>query len=115
MVETLRNYINGEWVASSSGEHLEVRNPALDEVIARVPLSMPEEVDRAVAAARAAFETWRHVPLPVRARYLLRLRDLVERPMDDLARTIVQEHGKTLEEARGRCSGPWRTSRRRRG
>lgn len=46
MVETLRNYINGEWVASSSREHLEVRNPALDEVIARVLLSTPEEVDR---------------------------------------------------------------------
>lgn len=79
MVETLRNYINGEWVASSGGELLEVRNPALDEVIARVPLSRPEEVDHAVAAARAAFETWRHVPLPARARYLLRLRDLRQR------------------------------------
>jgi len=99
--EILRNYIHGEWVASSADRFLEVRNPALDEVIARVPLSTPEEVDRAVAAAQAAFETWRHLPVQARARYLLRLRDAVERHFDDLARTIVQEHGKTLEEARG--------------
>lgn len=100
-IETLRNYIGGEWVASATERFLEVRNPALDEVIARVPLSTPEEVDRAVAAAQSAFEPWRRLPVQVRARYLLRLRDLVEQHFDDLARTIVQEHGKTLEEARG--------------
>jgi malonate-semialdehyde dehydrogenase (acetylating)/methylmalonate-semialdehyde dehydrogenase len=100
-IEVLRNYIGGQWVASATDTYLEVRNPALDAVIARVPLSTVEEVNRAVTAAREAFESWRRLPIPVRARYLLRLRDQVERRFEDLARTIVQEHGKTLEEARG--------------
>ncbi|HIP86924.1 MAG TPA: CoA-acylating methylmalonate-semialdehyde dehydrogenase [Anaerolineales bacterium] len=97
---TLKNYIDGEWV-ESSGETLEVGNPATGEVIARVPLSTPKEVDQAVAAAKAAFEEWRETPPLVRARYMFRLKGLMEEHFEDLARTIVEEHGKTIDEARG--------------
>ncbi len=97
---TLKNYIDGEWV-ESSGELLEVDNPATGEVIARVPLSTAEEVDRAVAAAKAAFQEWRETPPLVRARYMFRLKALMEEHFEDLARTIVKEHGKTIDEARG--------------
>jgi len=97
---TLKNYIDGEWV-ESSGEMLEVDNPATGEVIARVPLSTPKEVDQAVAAAKAAFEEWRETPPLVRARYMFRLKGLMEEHFEDLARTIVKEHGKTIDEARG--------------
>ncbi len=96
----LKNYIDGEWVASS-GESLEVDNPATGEVIARVPLSTAEEVDQAVAAAKAAFPEWRETPPLVRARYMFRLKGLMEDHFEDLARTIVEEHGKTIDEARG--------------
>ena len=97
---TLKNYIDGEWV-ESSGEMLEVDNPATGEVIARVPLSTPKVVDQAVAAAKAAFEEWRETPPLVRARYMFRLKGLMEEHFEDLARTIVKEHGKTIDEARG--------------
>ncbi|RMF27311.1 MAG: CoA-acylating methylmalonate-semialdehyde dehydrogenase [Chloroflexi bacterium] len=98
---TLKNYINGEWVPSQSGELLEVRNPATDELVARVPLSTEDEVNQAVAAAKAAFQEWRETPPIVRARYMFRLKALMEDHFEDLARTIVQEHGKILDEARG--------------
>ncbi|MCX7681182.1 MAG: CoA-acylating methylmalonate-semialdehyde dehydrogenase [Anaerolineae bacterium] len=98
---TLKNYIGGEWVASTSSELLDVHNPATDEVIARVPLSTPDEVNRAVAAAKEAFQEWRETPAVVRARYMFRLKALMEEHFEDLARTVTTEHGKILDEARG--------------
>ena len=66
-----RNFINGQWVDSSSGRTVERRNPAnLDEVVAVVPLSSREEANAAVAAARAAFPAWRDTPAPVRGRVI---------------------------------------------
>jgi acyl-CoA reductase-like NAD-dependent aldehyde dehydrogenase len=58
-VKTYQQLIGGSFVDSASGETLEVINPATDEVIAAVPKSGPEDVDRAVRAAATAFETWK--------------------------------------------------------
>ncbi|MEW6716902.1 MAG: CoA-acylating methylmalonate-semialdehyde dehydrogenase [Chloroflexota bacterium] len=97
----LRNYIGGEWIASKSKEILDVRNPAINEVIARVPLSTVGEVDQAVVAAQEAFREWRETPATVRARYMFRLKALMEERFEYLSRLIVKEHGKILDEARG--------------
>ncbi len=97
----LKNYVGGEWVGSASSELLDVHNPTTDEVIARVPLSTAEEVSRAVAAAREAFQEWRETPAVVRSRYFFRLKALLEEHFEDLARTITVEHGKIIDEARG--------------
>jgi hypothetical protein len=98
---TLLNYVNGQWRASRSAELLDVTNPATQEVLARVPLSMAEEVDEAAQAAAAAFPAWRRVPPTERIQYLFRLKTLLEENLDELSRTITQECGKTLEESRG--------------
>jgi malonate-semialdehyde dehydrogenase (acetylating)/methylmalonate-semialdehyde dehydrogenase len=100
-VRTLQNYINGEWVEDPAADTLPVINPATGEAVARVPLSGPATVDRAVAAARKAFETWRHVPPVERARYMFPLRDLMTKHAEDLALLVTTEHGKTLADARG--------------
>jgi malonate-semialdehyde dehydrogenase (acetylating)/methylmalonate-semialdehyde dehydrogenase len=97
----LRNYIDGEWVASQSDRVLDVDNPATGEVIAQVPLSTAEEMNRAVDAAAEAFQEWRETPPLVRARYMLRLKTLLEEHFEDLARAIVKEHGKIIDETRG--------------
>jgi malonate-semialdehyde dehydrogenase (acetylating)/methylmalonate-semialdehyde dehydrogenase len=100
-VSELKNYIEGEWVESSSEERLEVRNPASDELIAHVPLSTEEEAKRAVEAAQGAFEEWRETTPYARARYMFRLKNLMEEHFEELARGIVREHGKIIDEARG--------------
>ena len=100
-MRVIENYVNGEWVASKSTELLDVVNPATTEVMARVPLSTAEEVEMAIQAAKGAFSEWRETPPVTRARYLFRLRDLMEDEFEDLARTIVQEVGKCIDEARG--------------
>ncbi len=99
--EKLKNYIAGEWRESNSRDALDVFNPATGEVIGRVPLSTSAEVDEAVAAAVESFDEWRETPPTVRVQYLFRLKELMETSFEDLSRTIVQEEGKTLDEARG--------------
>ena len=101
MATTLRNYIGGEWVAAHRAETLELTNPATGESLGRVPLSGAREVNEAVAAAQAAFLKWREVPPVVRARYLFKLKFLLEQHFEDIATTVTRENGKTLDEARG--------------
>jgi malonate-semialdehyde dehydrogenase (acetylating)/methylmalonate-semialdehyde dehydrogenase len=97
----LKNYIGGEWLASQSSEVQDVHNPATGEVIAQVPLSTVEEVNQVVTAAKEAFQEWRETPPLVRARYMFRLKELMEENFEDVARTSVKEHGKILDESRG--------------
>jgi malonate-semialdehyde dehydrogenase (acetylating)/methylmalonate-semialdehyde dehydrogenase len=99
--EALKNYINGEWQESAAADHFEVRNPATGEIIAMCPDSPEEEVRRGVEAAREAFWGWRTTLPTQRANYLYNLRQAVIAAQEELAETIVREHGKTIGEARG--------------
>ena len=97
----LQNYIGGQWVHASTNDTREVRNPATDEVLAHVPLSSAADVDAAVQAALAAYPSWRATPPQERARPFFRLRQLLEDDRENLARLIVTDMGKTLDDARG--------------
>jgi len=98
--ETLGNFIDGER-APGAGETEAILNPATGEEIARAPVSGPEEVDRAVGAARAAFEGWSNTTPAQRARALLALADLVEEHGEELARLEALNAGKPIEAVRG--------------
>jgi len=97
----MQNFIDGEFVASSSPRALEVINPATRGVIAEVPLSSAAEVEAAVDAAEQAFEEWRETPPNLRVQPLYRLKTLLEENYEAIARVLVQEHGKVIDEARG--------------
>lgn len=99
--DEVRNYVGGEWYSLREVESLPVRNPATGERIAGTPLSPPEEVDRAVRAAARALTDWRRTPAVDRVQPLYRLKTLFEDNLDELARTITMECGKTLDESRG--------------
>ena len=99
-VPLVKNYINGEWV-DSKGEIVDVVNPATCQVIARVPISTGEEINAAVEAAKAAFPDWRRTPPVARARYLFRLKELMEENFEEISRIQTQEHGKCIDESRG--------------
>ena len=96
----LSNFINGQWRESSTSEWLEVVNPATGEALARVPLSGADEVNAAVEAAAAAFPEWRRTPAEDRIQPLFKLKQLLEDHLDELARLITQENGKTFNEAK---------------
>lgn len=97
----LLNYVGGEWVRSSASGRQDVRNPATAETIAVVPLSAADEVDAAVKAGVKAFKEWRETPVVDRIKPLFKLRLLLEENLEELARTITNEAGKTFGESMG--------------
>src|SRR5437868_12585354 len=99
--KTFQNYIGGEWVDSASGERFESTSPATGESIGIFPKSTAEDVDRAVAAAKAAFEEWRLVPAPQRGEILYRFANLLTEEKDDLTDLMSHEMGKVKAEAGG--------------
>jgi malonate-semialdehyde dehydrogenase (acetylating)/methylmalonate-semialdehyde dehydrogenase len=94
------NYVNNEWIEPQVNEYADVNNPATGEVIARTPLCGKAEVDAAAQAAAAAFPAWRATPTQDRIQYLFKLRDLLKANHDEIGRTITNECGKTLDEAK---------------
>ncbi|MDP5290885.1 CoA-acylating methylmalonate-semialdehyde dehydrogenase [Oceanimonas sp. CHS3-5] len=98
-MNTISHLINGEQHHGSNT--LEVFNPASGDVCAQVAVGDTATVAQAVAAAEAAFPAWRDTPPARRARVMFRYLQLLEERADDICRLIAEEHGKTLEDARG--------------
>ncbi len=94
------NFIGGQWVGSSAKEWRDIVNPASGDVLAQVPLADAAEVNAAVEAAAAAFPEWRRTPPEDRIQPLFKLKMLLEDHIDDIARIITQENGKTFAEAK---------------
>ncbi|HUP48486.1 MAG TPA: aldehyde dehydrogenase [Thermoanaerobaculia bacterium] len=96
----LANFIGGELVPPVSGTYLDDINPATGEVIAEIPDSDARDVGAAVEAARAAFPSWSRTPVAERSRLLMKVADLIEANLEELARTESLDNGKTVTLAR---------------
>jgi aminomuconate-semialdehyde/2-hydroxymuconate-6-semialdehyde dehydrogenase len=96
----LHNFIGGRFVPPHSGAYIDDLNPATEEVIAAIPDSDSQDIDDAVAAAKDAFPAWSRTPAVERSRLLLKLADLIEQNMEELARLESIDNGKTLSLAR---------------
>lgn len=92
-----KQFINGEWVNSTSSETIEVINPATEEVFATVASGNKEDVDKAVAAANSVYLEFRHTPVKERQAMLERIADEYEKRKDDLIDTITNELGSPLK------------------
>jgi len=86
-------YINGEWVESSSGNYIDIENPATHEIFAKVPRGNADDVDKAVAAARSAFETWQYTPLAERVALMKKVQKGLSDRRSELIETITRELG----------------------
>jgi aldehyde dehydrogenase (NAD+) len=93
MTDYTRFYIGGEWVKPIGTGKLEVVDPASETVFATVPEGVPEDIDRAVAAARAAFPGWSDTPAAARGELLAQVADLLEQRRDEVADAISHELG----------------------
>lgn len=102
-MEVLKCYIEGKWIASKENHHIEVLNPATQEALGHVPFgkNTAADADAAVVAAKKAFEEWSQLPVMTRVQPLYELKRLLEKNLDDLARIITMECGKTFTESRG--------------
>src|SRR5919107_5686386 len=99
-VGTMKNFIDGEWVDPSGGTDA-VFNPATGEELAQAPVSSPEDVDRAVRAASAAFEGWSTTTPGERALALIRLADALEEHGDEIAALEIANAGKPAAAFKG--------------
>jgi len=93
--------IQGQWVESKTNQWRDVINPATQEVLARVPFATPDEINAAVASAKAAFASWRKTPIGTRARIFLKYQQLIREHLPELAAILTAEQGKTLADAEG--------------
>jgi len=97
--EVFRHYIQGEWV---EGRTFENRNPAnTGDLVGVCVQGTPEDVREAAAAAETALPAWAGLPAPARGNYLFKIADWLEQRLEELAREMTREEGKTLPESRG--------------
>jgi len=94
-------YINGKFTESSATKWIDVHNPATQQVVSRVPETTQSEMKSAVKAAKDAFPGWRNTPVSARMRVMFNLQALITKHMDDIAKIIVEEQGKTFADAKG--------------
>ena len=100
-MNTVGNYIDGQFRPSRSERFSEIYNPATGEKIAAASLSTVAEVESAITAASAAFPAWSTTSPLKRARIMARFKELIEQNLDELAAIISKEHGKILSDAKG--------------
>lgn len=101
LTRTVDHFIGGEWMPAKSGKRFESINPATVQPLALAAEGAPEDVDAAVAAARAAYDEWRLTPAPHRGEILFRVAEILKERKDELAALMTSEMGKTLPETRG--------------
>src|SRR3990172_1058227 len=99
-IQSILNYIAGEWQPSEGTEMVDLINPATGDLLAKTPLSTAQDVEKAAQAAYLALVEWRRKPAAERIQYLFKLKNLLEEHIDDISSTITQECGKTLEESK---------------
>jgi malonate-semialdehyde dehydrogenase (acetylating)/methylmalonate-semialdehyde dehydrogenase len=100
-VERLKFFVDGEWRETSSGQYMPVMNPSTGQVMAETPKCSVDEVDAAVAAAKAAFPSWSRTPIGKRTQVMFHYKMILEQHLDELATLLATEMGKSLTEARG--------------
>src|SRR5437660_2084927 len=102
MADNFKNFIAGEWVAPTTGQYFENRNPAdWNDVIGCFPRSGVEDVTRAVGAAQRGFAQWSKTPAPVRGEVLRGVGERLIERKEEIARAMTREMGKVLTETRG--------------
>ncbi|BDA61294.1 CoA-acylating methylmalonate-semialdehyde dehydrogenase [Shewanella xiamenensis] len=101
MTTQVKHYIDGEFTIGTGTSQIVVTNPANNEPIALINSATADEVHVAIASAKAAFKTWKEVPVSERARVMLRYQHLLKEHHDELATILAKETGKTFEDAKG--------------
>lgn len=100
-IPTITHWIDGKRVAGTSGRTSPVFDPALGIATKNVALASQEEIDTAIASAKAAFPTWRDLSITKRQQIMFRFRELVNERKDELAEILTAEHGKVLSDSLG--------------
>jgi len=99
-LQIVRNYVNGKWIEPDNSGYLDIENPSTGQIIGKAPLSTVAEVNRAIDFASEAFKTWSRTPVARRVEPLYKMDSLLRENEEKIARTLVEEMGKSLPDAR---------------
>lgn len=100
-VTTTKLFINNEFVESKASEWMDVKNPATNEVVTKVPIATREEMNQAVNSCAEAYKTWSQTTVLSRQQLMFKLQHLLRRDLTKIAENITLEQGKTLADAEG--------------
>ena len=95
------HYINHQLTTPAGNKHFPVYNPATGQIIKQVTCATPSEINHAIESAKNAFISWSQMPPLKRARILFRFKTLLDQHTDELAKLLTEEHGKTIDDAKG--------------
>lgn len=98
---TVKMFIDGKFVDSKTSEWIELKDPATNELVTRVPKCTQDEMQAAVDSSKRAFKTWSQTSILTRQQVMLRLQQIIRANMGELAKNITKEQGKTLVDAEG--------------
>jgi malonate-semialdehyde dehydrogenase (acetylating) / methylmalonate-semialdehyde dehydrogenase len=98
---TVKMFIDGKFVESKTNDWVDLHDPATNEIVTRVPKCTQDEMQAAVDSSKRAFKTWSQTSILTRQQVMLKLQAIMRANMDELARNIVREQGKTLVDAEG--------------
>jgi succinate-semialdehyde dehydrogenase/glutarate-semialdehyde dehydrogenase len=104
-IETTPMIIDGKPVKGSSGKFIDVTNPSTEELVGRVPVATPQEIDAAVKSAHAAFRLWRDTPAAERGALMQKFVNTVRARVEDIGRVLTTEQGKPFPQAKGEING----------
>lgn len=100
-MRTLDYFADGRYYTSKTQKYTEVYNPSTGEITAYVPCCTEEEIERVIAAAKQAFNSWSKVPVMKRVKVMYKIRELLEKNLEELTYLVAEEHGKVWSEAEG--------------
>ncbi len=101
MAEKLKYFCNGQYVESKTDVYYDLHNPSTGEVTGYAPCCTADEVNEAIAAAKAAYPGWSSTPAIKRSQVLFKVRELIMEHMEELTRLVAEENGKVWAEAEG--------------
>lgn len=98
---TMKMFIDGKFVESTTNEWIELHDPATNEIVTRVPKCTNDEMMAAVESSKKAYKTWSQTSILTRQQVMLRFQAIIRANMSDLAKNITKEQGKTFIDAEG--------------
>jgi succinate-semialdehyde dehydrogenase / glutarate-semialdehyde dehydrogenase len=104
-IEPTPMLIDGKPVKGSSGKFIDVYNPSTEELVGRVPVATPQEIDDAVKSSHAAFKVWRDTPAAERGALMQKFVNTVRSRVEDIGRMLTSEQGKPFPQAKGEVNG----------
>ena len=108
-LKKVKNYVHGQWITPENNGYLDIENPSTGQIIGKTPLSTADETNRAVHAAAEAFKTWSQTPVSRRVQHLYTLDSLLRKNEEIISRTLVEEMGKSLPDARAEMNESLKT------